>query len=116
MPSPHTTTAPAPRTQHRWSGHVAVDDPHFEGAARNLAEGTGRPLTRRSLNEAVDLSSSEPVTLVGPIEAATQADLPARAMLGLFLSTDADAADVLREPSLAWMADLYRETRTEQGR
>ena len=56
------------------------------------------------------------MTLVGPIEAATQADLPARAMLGLFLSTDADAADVLREPSLAWMADLYRETRTEQGR
>ena len=116
MPSPHTTTAPAPRTLHRWSEHVAVDDPHFEGAARHLAEGTGRPLTRRSLNEAVDLSSSEPVTLVGPIEAATQADLPARAMLGLFLSTDADAADVLREPSLAWMADLYRETRTEQGR
>ena len=36
------------------------------------------------------------MTWVGPIEAATQADLaalPARAMLGLFLSADADAAD-----------------------
>ncbi|MEV7327299.1 hypothetical protein [Micromonospora sp. NPDC093244] len=114
------TAMPGPRA---WQGVVLVTDDDFEPVGQVLARGSGRPMRRATLAEAVRLSTDVPVTLVGAVDGVTSAvlaALPTHSRLGLFVARDPATASGLAARTLlhgptvaARSADLSFDTVTE---
>ncbi|MEU4219853.1 hypothetical protein [Actinoplanes sp. NPDC026623] len=121
FPVPATPT-PDPRA---WQGVVLVTEDAFESVGRVLARGSGRPMRRATLADAVRLSTDVPVTVVGAVGGVTSAmlaALPTDAQLGLFVARDPATASALAARTLlhgptvaAGSADLTFDTLAEDS-
>ncbi|MFY1597078.1 hypothetical protein [Micromonospora sp. WMMD737] len=110
---------------HAWQGTVLVTDDEFEPVGLVLARGSGRPMRRATLAEAVRLSMDGPVTLVGAVDGVTSAvlaALPPDARLGLFVARDPATASGLAARTLLYgptvaaeSDDLSFDTLSEDG-
>jgi hypothetical protein len=111
---------PDPRA---WQGVVLVTEDEFEPVGQVLARGSGRPMRRATLAEAVRLSTDVPVTVVGAVDGVTSAvlaALPTDSRLGLFVARDPATASGLAARTLlhgptvaAGSVDLSFDTITE---